>query len=558
MAYYQQGVSNFLVGDFEEALANFNDTLLYLRGNTYIDYEQLGLKFKLFSCEVLFNRGLCYIYLQQKQTGLQDLCYASKEKVNPDHEVIDEAIREEADVRPTWYKPLRPLTHFQGYTVFSIPVGVVYRPNSSKVKNLKTKDYLGKARLIASADKGNLHTGFSGSERRAVINADTSRDDRPPEGISFAASNLVRSDLTSRNRREQSAPPINRNVFPPTPPPESEKEHPPRSGLRNASATPAGPSGMTARAHSVRDGAGLRVEPHKPRRPTELQLSPKSSAPGQASSPWGTASPHGGPLSADTARPRLGTTRTASEPRGPASRYNHTRPDRRERDIGPPSSGGRRLFMETTPLAEGDEGTDEALYDLYKSTASSNPYGAPPPGAAARRIASSGTGHGRLHSLDESPSDVIDDFEMLHNAGGSLSTRDAGRGGHYGGLGAGPSPPPKSNGGGVYGSLHGSASAGGPDVRTCRVKVRHGDDTRYLMVATTLAFDGFRERVREKLGVQGRFKITMMDEGDMITVGDPEDWDMALVSARKEAKKSDEEMARMEVCSSLAVRLRTS
>ena len=98
VAYFQQGVSNFLVGDFEEALANFNDTLLYLRGNTYIDYEQLGLKFKLFSCEVLFNRGLCYIYLQQTQAGLGDLTYAAKEKVTPDHEVIEEAIREEAQV----------------------------------------------------------------------------------------------------------------------------------------------------------------------------------------------------------------------------------------------------------------------------------------------------------------------------------------------------------------------------------------------------------------------------------------------------------------------------
>ena len=98
VAYFQQGVSNFLVGDFEEALANFNDTLLYLRGNTYIDYEQLGLKFKLYSCEALFNRGLCYVYLQQKQTGLADLGFAAKEKVTPDHDVIEEAIREEADV----------------------------------------------------------------------------------------------------------------------------------------------------------------------------------------------------------------------------------------------------------------------------------------------------------------------------------------------------------------------------------------------------------------------------------------------------------------------------
>ena len=99
VAYFQQGVSNFLVGDFEEALTNFNDALLYLRGNTYIDYEQLGLKFKLFSCEVLFNRGLCYIYLQQKEAGMVDLNYAVKEKVTPDHDVIDEAIREQAEVR---------------------------------------------------------------------------------------------------------------------------------------------------------------------------------------------------------------------------------------------------------------------------------------------------------------------------------------------------------------------------------------------------------------------------------------------------------------------------
>jgi tetratricopeptide (TPR) repeat protein len=98
VAYFQQGVSNFLMGDFEEALANFNDTLLYLRGNNNIDYEQLGLKFKLYSCEVLFNRGLCYIYLQQRDAGLQDLSFAAKEKVVPDHDVIDEAIREEAEV----------------------------------------------------------------------------------------------------------------------------------------------------------------------------------------------------------------------------------------------------------------------------------------------------------------------------------------------------------------------------------------------------------------------------------------------------------------------------
>ncbi|KAI0180267.1 hypothetical protein GGR52DRAFT_235930 [Hypoxylon sp. FL1284] len=224
VAYFQQGVSNFLLGDFEEALANFNDTLLYLRGNTMIDYAQLGLLFKLYSCEVLFNRGLCYIYLQQKENGLADLNYAVKEKVVEDHNVIDEAIREEAE----------------GYTVFSIPVGVVYRPNEAKVRNLKTKDYLGKARLVAASDRANAFTGFAGSEIKNAGRA-SEKDDRPTDNISFAATNLVKPGLQSR--RQQSEPPTGRNAFPPTPPPENDK---PTTMSRGASVRN-GPKPMPAR-----------------------------------------------------------------------------------------------------------------------------------------------------------------------------------------------------------------------------------------------------------------------------------------------------------------------
>ncbi|KAI4870891.1 hypothetical protein F4820DRAFT_147853 [Hypoxylon rubiginosum] len=226
VAYFQQGVSNFLLGDFEEALANFNDTLLYLRGNTMIDYAQLGLLFKLYSCEVLFNRGLCYIYLQQKEAGLQDLGYAVKEKVVEDHNVIDEAIREEAE----------------GYTVFSIPVGVVYRPNEAKVRNLKTKDYLGKARLVAASDRANAFTGFAGSEIKNAGRA-SEKDDRPTDNISFAATNLVKPGLQSR--RQQSEPPASRNAFPPTPPPENDK--PAATTMSRGASVRNGPKPMPAR-----------------------------------------------------------------------------------------------------------------------------------------------------------------------------------------------------------------------------------------------------------------------------------------------------------------------
>lgn len=114
------------------------------------NYEQLGLKFKLYSAEVLFNKGLAQIYLGNYDAGMADLEEASADKVTIEHGVIDEAIQDRG----------------QGYTVFSIvrsipprfpkeetylvfgdsqPVGVLYRPSENKLRNAKQKDYLGKA-----------------------------------------------------------------------------------------------------------------------------------------------------------------------------------------------------------------------------------------------------------------------------------------------------------------------------------------------------------------------------------------------------------------------------
>lgn len=67
------------------------------------------------------------------------------------------------------------------------------------------------------------------------------KDDRPADNISFAATNLVKPNLQSR--RQQSEPPGNRNVFPPTPPPENDK---PARVSRGASVRN-GPKPMPAR-----------------------------------------------------------------------------------------------------------------------------------------------------------------------------------------------------------------------------------------------------------------------------------------------------------------------
>ncbi|KAH3917909.1 hypothetical protein HBI56_178910 [Parastagonospora nodorum] len=449
VAYFQQGVSNFLMGDFEEALANFNDTLLYLRGNNNIDYEQLGLKFKLYSCEVLFNRGLCYIYLQQRDAGLQDLSFAAKEKVVPDHDVIDEAINENAE----------------GYTVFSIPVGIVYRPNEAKVKNLKTKDYLGKARLVAASDRANAFTGFAGSEIKK--GATVAKDDRPEEKLSFAATNLVKPELQSRVR-QQSEPPMNRNMFPPTPPPESD-------GGRKSNGSGDAPAPMS-RAQSVRGGGP---------KPQPLNL---------------------GRAAFDQPEPprRQGTQRSASE-RPPPNRSESQRNRSQQRDNKPRRRGS----------------DDDIIDDYYEDDGYSQPSRGSR-GQYARSKQSRRPAYIEEEDEDDYDGSDLDDAEFEMMSRSKSRKRSPARSNRSGG----------SNRANVGSKI--------------RVKV-HAGDTRYVFIGQDTSMRDFCQQIKEKFGVRNNFKVEFKDDGDMITMADQDDLDMAIDTAKSMARKENSDMAKLEV-----------
>ncbi|KAG8679294.1 hypothetical protein FRC08_017067, partial [Ceratobasidium sp. 394] len=138
------------------------------------NYEQLGLNFRLYTAEILFNRGLCLLNLGRGEAGLADLQAAQKEKATPEHDVIDDAIRDQGD----------------GYTVFSIPVGILFRPNPNKIKNLQAKDYLGKARLISKDGSG--YQAFDGVDPNDLAFRPEERRAAKAEGASLGRSS---SDL---------------------------------------------------------------------------------------------------------------------------------------------------------------------------------------------------------------------------------------------------------------------------------------------------------------------------------------------------------------------------
>lgn len=86
------------------SLSQFGHPTNASHSTPFSNYEQLGLKFRLFSAEVLFNKGLSQIYMGRTAEGLTDMQEAARDKATDEHNVIDDAIQDRGE----------------GYTVFSI------------------------------------------------------------------------------------------------------------------------------------------------------------------------------------------------------------------------------------------------------------------------------------------------------------------------------------------------------------------------------------------------------------------------------------------------------
>jgi hypothetical protein len=70
------------------------------------------------------------------------------------------------------------------------------------------------------------------------------------------------------------------------------------------------------------------------------------------------------------------------------------------------------------------------------------------------------------------------------------------------------------------------------------------------MIGTSIEFSDFVDRIRDKFGLRKRFKIKMKDEDvpdDMITMGDQDDLDVAIQSAKSLAKRQRLDVGKMEV-----------
>ncbi|KAJ1733007.1 hypothetical protein LPJ61_001770 [Coemansia biformis] len=147
VAYFQRGVARMVQQQNADALSDFNNALKYLRDNEFIDYTQIGLNYKVYTCEVIYNRALCFFCLGQEEDAQADLADASKHIVEERHSLIKRAIASNGMDCP----------------LYCIPKGIIYRPSASKLQSTKKIDFLGSAKVIASADGKDNFTGFKGA-----------------------------------------------------------------------------------------------------------------------------------------------------------------------------------------------------------------------------------------------------------------------------------------------------------------------------------------------------------------------------------------------------------
>ncbi|CAJ1081866.1 neutrophil cytosol factor 2 [Xyrichtys novacula] len=146
-AFFQRGITFYKKERYEESLGDFKQAFKALRGNQLIDYKALGLRYKLYACEVLHNVALCEAQLGNWEKAQDNLLKALDYKTDAKLNLIDRALQS------TLKQKLFKLVDF--------PSKVLFKPNKHYVAELEKKDYLGKAKVVASVVPQDEFSGFA-------------------------------------------------------------------------------------------------------------------------------------------------------------------------------------------------------------------------------------------------------------------------------------------------------------------------------------------------------------------------------------------------------------
>ncbi|XP_031229174.1 NADPH oxidase activator 1 isoform X2 [Mastomys coucha] len=136
VGFLQRGVANFQLQRFQEAVSDFQLALAQLRGNTVIDYTQLGLDFKLQAWEVLYNMASAQCQAGLWTKAASTLLEAISKWPEGAQDILDIAVDKVQKQVPL--------------QLWQVPKGEVFQPPRRYLKHLEPMDFLGKAKVVAS------------------------------------------------------------------------------------------------------------------------------------------------------------------------------------------------------------------------------------------------------------------------------------------------------------------------------------------------------------------------------------------------------------------------
>ncbi|KAJ3611491.1 hypothetical protein NHX12_021506 [Muraenolepis orangiensis] len=147
VAFFQRGLTFHKKGSYEESFSDFQHAFKKLRGNQLIDYKALGLRHKLYACEVLHNMALSEAHQGHWKKAQDHLVAALNYKTESKLGLIDRALQS------TLKQKL--------FQLAVVPSSALFRPNKNYVAELEKRDYLGKAKVVSSIIPQDEFSGFA-------------------------------------------------------------------------------------------------------------------------------------------------------------------------------------------------------------------------------------------------------------------------------------------------------------------------------------------------------------------------------------------------------------
>ncbi|KAH6567173.1 hypothetical protein BASA50_009599 [Batrachochytrium salamandrivorans] len=181
VAFLQKAYAYFMLEDYSRAERCYNKLFELLLDNDYIDYAQLGLKYRLYRCEVHFNKAMCAYMVGDDARGVQGVAAAQKCARSQDHQaIIATAAR----------------SGVSDITLFTVPYEAIFEVSESKRKNLVRRSFLKDAKVVVSSGDDSSYVGFTGA---AIIDPSLGDYSTDPSKDGGGGSN---GTLTIRRRPE--------------------------------------------------------------------------------------------------------------------------------------------------------------------------------------------------------------------------------------------------------------------------------------------------------------------------------------------------------------------